>query len=217
MAAAQIRRRWAWWGAAFLIFMIGISRMYLAVHFLHDVLLGWVIGGVVLWAFLRWWDIIAAWVKKKSLGQQIGLALALSVVMLVFGSIAYGTLRGWVLPAEWTANALQNGAEAAPAPVTLNVTITSAAVLFGLLAGLAWMNARSEYNASGTLLQRFARFLIGMAGVLILYFGLRAIFPTGNSFLPYLLRYVRYALTGLWISAGAPWLFQRLNLAKAKV
>ena len=31
--------------------------------------------------------------------------------------------------------------------------------------------------------------------------------------LPYLLRYIRYALVGAWISAGAPWFFAKLNLA----
>ncbi len=214
MAAAQIKRRWAWWVAIFVIFMIGISRLYLAVHFPHDVLLGWAIGAFVLWGFLRWWDAIALWAKNKSLGQQIGLAFALSMIMLVIGSLAFGTLRGWVLPAEWMANALQAGSNTPPAPVTLESTVTSAAVLFGMLAGLAWINSRGGYTASGTLWQRCARFVPGLLGVLILYIGLRIISPSGNAFIPYFLRYVRYALIGLWISAGAPWLFQKLNLAK---
>jgi membrane-associated phospholipid phosphatase len=212
MAAAQIKRRWAWWAAVFIIFMIGISRLYLAVHFPHDVLLGWAIGALILWAFMRWWDTVAVWVKTKSAGQQVGLAFSLSMVMIIFGSIALGTLRGWVLPPEWAASALLAGPEAVPAPVTLNGTITPAAVLFGMLAGLALTNSRGGYNASGALWQRLVRILPGLVGLLIIYLGLRAIFPAGNAFIPYLFRYVRYALIGLWISGGAPWVFQRLKL-----
>jgi hypothetical protein len=53
-------------------------------------------------------------------------------------------------------------------------------------------------------------------GILILYLGLRAIFPQGDGFVPYLFRYVRYTLLGMWVTAGAPWLFQKLNLARKK-
>ena len=54
----------------------------------------------------------------------------------------------------------------------------------------------------------------GLVGILILYLGLGAVFPRGETLLPYVLRYMRYVSIGLWISAGAPWLFQKLNLAR---
>jgi hypothetical protein len=214
MAASLVKRPWAWVAAVFIIFMIGLSRLYLAVHFPHDVLLGWVLGALVLWAFLRLWEAVAAWAKKKSLGQQIGLSFALSVVMLVAGVIAVGSLRGWVMPVIWMENARQAGVEL-PAPVTLDSVITSAAVLFGMLAGLAWMNSQGGYVADGSFWQRLARILPGLVGVLVLYLGLKAIFPGGDAFLPYTLRYLRFALIGLWVSAGAPWLFLKLKLARS--
>jgi hypothetical protein len=34
--------------------------------------------------------------------------------------------------------------------------------------------------------------------------------------LPYLLRYLRYGLVGLWIAGLAPWLFMRLKLTPQK-
>lgn len=213
MAAVQVKRSWVWAVAVFIILMIGLSRLYLAVHFPHDVVLGWTLGVLVLWAFLRWWDAVAAWAKKKSLGQQVGLAFAFSMVMLVAGALALGTLRGWVMPADWIANAQLTGADVLPAPVTLNNTITSAAVLFGMLAGLAWMNSRGGYVTDGRFWQRVLRAIPGLLGVLILYLGLKAVFPRGDAFVPYVLRYLRFAIIGMWITAGAPWLFMKLKLA----
>jgi len=214
VAAAQIKRRWAWVAAFFIILMVGLSRIYLAAHFPHDVLLGWAVGALVLWIFLRAWEAVTVWARQKSLGQQVGLAFALSMVLMVFGLMGFGTLRGWVLPAAWLENARQAGVTELPAPASLNHTITSAAVLFGMLAGLAWTNSRDGYRANGSLGQRAARLLPGLAGILILYLGLRIIFPSGDTFVPYLFRYVRYALIGLWVSAGAPWVFQKLKLVQ---
>lgn len=214
MAAAQIKRPWAWATAIFIIFIIGISRIYLGVHFPHDVLLGWAIGALVLWGFVRAWDRVAAWARRKSLGQQVGLAFAISMILLIFGLLGFGTLRGWVLPAQWLANAQQAGVADMPAPASLSNTITSAAVLFGMLAGLAWMNTQGGFNTSGKTWQRIARLIPGILGVLVLYLGLRAIFPSGDAFIPYVFRYIRYALIGFWISAGGPWVFQKLKLAQ---
>ncbi len=213
MMASQIRRPWAWAGAVFLILVIGLSRLYLGAHFLHDVLLGWLFGALVLWGFLWVWDAVAGWVKTKSLGQQIGLAFLLSALMLILGAIAFGAVCDLPLPHEWTVNALAAGAHELPAPITLNSVITSAATLFGLLAGLAWMQTQGGFNAEGTVPRRILRLVVGLAGVAILWYGLGAVFPRHEEPVSYTLRYMRYALVGGWISAGGPWVFIRLGLA----
>lgn len=213
MIAAELKQRWAWWLAAFLILMIGLSRLYLAVHFPHDVLLGWLFGLLILWAFVRFWDPVAAWFAGKSTGQQVVFAFLVSALLLVFGALAFGSLRTWNLPTEWIANAQAAGVDELPAPITLNGTLTSAGALFGLLAGLAWINARGGYDASGTIGQRLLRFLVGVLGVLVLWYGLGAVFPREEALLSYILRYFRYTLIGFWISAGAPWVFMRIKLA----
>ena len=56
--------------------------------------------------------------------------------------------------------------------------------------------------------------LAGAAGVLIIRYGLKFIFPTGETFLAYLFRFIRYLLIGFWITGGAPWCFIRLKLAE---
>src|SRR5262249_48962348 len=129
--AAYINRPWAWIIALVLILLVGLSRMYLGVHFPHDVVLGWAIGSLLLWAFLHWSDPITAWLKGKSLGIQIGLALTLSILMLTTSFAAFSALQTWSLPAEWAANALGAGSPDAPAPVNVDNSLSGAGALFG--------------------------------------------------------------------------------------
>jgi hypothetical protein len=101
-----------------------------------------------------------------------------------------------------------------PNPVTLNNTIASAAVLFGVLAGFAWIQSRGGYLADGVFWQRLLRLLVGFIGILVFYLGLKLIFPREEEFISYMLRFLRFVLVGLWISAGAPWIFLKLGLAQ---
>jgi membrane-associated phospholipid phosphatase len=216
MLAARIKRPWVWAAAVLVILFIGLSRLYLAVHFVHDVLLGWLIGGLVLWAFLHWWEVLAAWLKQKTLAIQIGLAFGLSLLMVLASLLPFLTLQNWVVPAEWLANVAKAGVAELPNPVSISSALTYAGSLFGFLAGLAWLQSRGGFEAGGPLPKRVVRFLFGLFGVLVLYVGLKLIFPEGETLVSNLLRYCRYALVGLWVAAGAPSLFVRLKLAQKR-
>jgi hypothetical protein len=56
--------------------------------------------------------------------------------------------------------------------------------------------------------------VIGLVGIMILWIGLGEIFPGGEALIPLILRYIRYSLVGLWVMAGAPWLFFHFKLAE---
>jgi membrane-associated phospholipid phosphatase len=206
--AAYLRKWWAWLIAVLLILLIGLSRMYLGVHFPHDVLLGLLIGGVLLWLVLRYWDPVAAWAKKQSLGRQILAAFLASLVLFILPLIPFVWLKitNWQPPQEWAAFATQ--------AISLQGASTSAGTFFGLLAGLAWLVSQGWFQTKGPWWKLVLRYLLGVAGVLIIRYGLKYIFPDGDTALAYFFRYLRYFFIGFWVTGGAPWTFIRLKLAE---
>lgn len=204
--ASAFRKPWAWLSAAVLAFLIGVSRLYLGVHFLQDTLLGWILGGLLLWAFLAWWQPVGAWVSRRTLMQQLLLCFVPSLIALgPSTAVAYANLD-YQLPAAWMANAMR-AAEPFPAPFALKGAITSAGTLFGLSLGLVLMSRLGGFRAGGAVWRRLLCFLIGIIGLGALEVGLSAALPSGD-----VMRFVHFAALGAWVSAGAPWLFLRLGL-----
>jgi membrane-associated phospholipid phosphatase len=214
MAASAQRagKRRAWVAAILLTFLIGFSRLYLGMHFLHDVLLGWLLGILLLFLFLRFWDPVVAWLSEKTLLQQVMIAFIVSLLMIAIGFLSYAPLSAYVFPLEWTDNALRVGP--VPDPVSVEGILTSAGSLFGLAAGAAWIASRGGYETAGPLEKRALRYVIGLIGIMILWYGLGQVFPRGETFVPLTLRYIRYSLVGFWVVGGAPWLFFHFKLAR---
>ncbi|GHV79628.1 membrane protein [Spirochaetia bacterium] len=90
-------------------------------------------------------------------------------------------------------------------------------LFLGFTAGYALMLKYFPTGASDgvPLIVRLPRYLLGIAGGILIYQALKAL-PFLGAASPYydLGRFVRYGLLGLWASAGAPWLFLRLRLVE---
>lgn len=203
--AAWIRRSWAYVALGLLIFLISISRLYLGVHFPTDVLVGWLVGGLLLWAFLRFEEPLRKRLARTRVTTQIALAFLASIVVILLGMAALAI--GPIPPAEW-AQAAALGGEIED-PRSLQGMISTAGALFGLAAGGALLFAWDGFRASGTWWVRILRYLVGALGVAVIYFGLKAVFPDGIQ----VLRYLRYALVAFWMAYLAPRTFVAMRLA----
>lgn len=208
--SAQIRKRWMWWVTAAVVLMIGISRVYLGVHFPHDVLAGWLVGTVVLVLILRSEGRVGTWLDRQSFGAQLSAALLASLVFIALGVLISAAITASPDDPAWAQHSLEAR--------SLNQFITLGASLFGSAAGYGLMKQHAPFRVQGTLGQKIARYLLGIVGTIVILYGLDYLFDlfAGSALLDYLLRYVRYSLTTLWVMFGAPWLFLRLRLAETE-
>lgn len=101
--AHRSRRRWVLTAAAVLIFGIGLSRLYLGVHFPHDVVGGWFIGLVMLAAVLRWAPAVEEWLRRQPFSRNLVIAalpgilvgvLAVDLLLMRAGGALLGLLVG---------------------------------------------------------------------------------------------------------------------------
>jgi len=213
--ASRSRKPWAWGAAITLAFLIGFSRWYLGAHFPHDVFVGWFLGALMLWLFLRFADALVAWVRSQTFGMQVTTIFIASLLLIGLSMLSAIHLNGYSLPEEWKTNALRAGS--LPDPVSIEDFISSAGTFFGLALGTLWLATRGGYQADGPIGQRALRFVVGLIGVLIFWRGLALLLPDNADLISHVFRYIRYSLVGFWVSAGAPWLFFRFKLAQPKL
>lgn len=212
--AARLKGWGAWAAGIGVIFLIGLSRVYLGVHFPSDVLAGWLIGALILLAFLRLEAPIQSWLASLSLSGKLLAALAGSMGLILLGILARLSLGSWTVPVEWVQNA--SAATGLPDPIhplASSGMVANAGVLLGLSAGAILVSLEGGFDTGGPIWKRALRFLIGLAGVLIVWRGLGAILPTGEDPLALAFRYLRYTLIGVWVTGLAPLLFLRMKLA----
>jgi hypothetical protein len=180
------------------------------------VLFGWLVGALLVWAYIRLESSVAERMRQKSTGWQVITVFGVSLLILLLGVLARLSLGAWAIPTDW----LENAARAAPGsdppdPLALAGLVLNAGAFFGLVTGYILLLTAGGFDAQGQWWKRLLRFPIGVLGVVLLWLGLGAVFPSGEYLLAYVLRYLRYALIGAWISALAPLIFIRLGLAKA--
>jgi hypothetical protein len=98
--------------------------------------------------------------------------------------------------------------------LSLSSVATVAGTFFGMLVGLVWLKGQGGFQTKGIWWKLVLRYLLGVAGIFIIRYGLKAIFPEGENALAYFFGYLRYTVIGFWITGLAPWAFIRLKLAE---
>ena len=159
-----------------LVIIISLLRVYLCAHWPIDVIFGIGLGFICALIFSRFAIAFQENVKKKAKHMEIGAA-----VMLI---------AGLVVAILCDMNQID---PAMNQDLYVGLAITGSCLLFSTIEQVT-----IAFKIDGTALQKVVRYILGMAGIMLLLIGLKKVLPEGAVF-----RYMRYAVTGLW----AVWLF----------
>ena len=187
--ASWVARPWFWTLAVVMMGLIGFSRIYLGVHFPSDVLAGWALGAVSLWAFIAYGTRIEAAWKRRGTGIRLALSLCLGAALFAFDRL------------------FVNDAE--------HLNTGTAGFIVGLGVGITLGRKLLAFDGHGPWWQRAIRYLVGMALMLPMirvmqWFGA----PTG--LLGELVIAFDLALLALFQTLAAPWLFGKIRLSSAE-
>lgn len=205
------KKRSIWIVCIALIILVGISRMYLGVHFLTDILSGWIIALIILLVYLRYEKPAAMWLLQKPASTRILLAFLASCLFIILAQVVIYCLGAWQVPAGWSALAFVQ-TNAVIDPLSPRDVLMAAGLLFGASAGAVISAVYIPYVVDGSRSRKAIRYLTGILILAFLWVALSA--PTKSPDLAgYGMAYFRAALAGVWITAGAPFMFCKTGLA----
>ncbi len=114
--ASQYRRAWILIGCALLILLVPLSRMYLGVHFPQDIVGGYVLGALLLFAYVKLAPRAEAWLTDKSWQWQLSLTLVIPILMaltlqdengITLSAVLMGMGAGFILNNHWVKFAVE--------------------------------------------------------------------------------------------------------------
>lgn len=207
--AGWVRKVWVWGVAILMVILMGLSRIYLGSHFIHDVLGGTLLALLILVGYVFWRQHYAAGFAKRILGYRLMVALFIPIGIALLYLVIRLLIGAPNLNVAWATHI--DAAELA----SIEAVATAVGSLLGAGIGLILEGSRVRFRTQGPIWQKGVRYLVGIIVTVILWRGLGLLFDLESLWIAISLRVLRYALVLLWVSYYAPMLFVRLKLAQA--
>ena len=168
-AAVLKKRPWFWSVAILLAFMVGLSRIYLGVHFFSQVLLGWLVGILVLFHFAHLEKRVLPWFLGLKLFKQLLWIAGITLLILILGGLFVYRLKDWDIPLEWIKNAADEHAGTNKSILTskgMGSVAGYAGGFLGVALGALLLHLRGVFDSGGSARKRFWRIAVGLISCL---------------------------------------------------
>lgn len=196
--------------------LIGMSRVHVGLHYLSDVVFGWLIGGVIAAVYscsLPWLlsaGPLLSWGHRCAMLCVPGIMTA--AALIVCFRFARRTLPA--IPDLWRKNACRGRYEKRELD-PINVPLGSYSGMVGVLAGLAVGESfvgdvplPYPDSASHSLI----RCVFGNLGLIVVFEGIALLTPKRPLLLYSVLRFVKYAIVPVYILILAPAFYKHIGI-----
>ena len=184
--ARTVRRNWATVVGITVVVVVAFTRVYATVHYPTDVLVGAPLGLAIALAYSGIERRLRA--SNAEGRSRVGLQLAISIV-----------LPGLAFALSASRN-----------PAFTEEVAQVLGFLAGAGVGYTLENAYVKYDVRAGLPVQVVKVILGMAGLMGVRYGLKALFPQAA-----LWNMLRYTAVAIWATLGAPFVFKTLFGRKA--
>ncbi len=187
----KAKKNWLKVLSAVIIVIMPLSRLYHGVHYIQDVVVGFLLATISLILFDYFDKRVSKSLKNISLFKVIIIAFVLVIFSVVLSIVLNFNEHG------------------------VKDMVSISALLFGGVFGLYLDSKYLDFKHSKIWWKHILVVLIGFVGIAAFYIGLKFLFSFAdglNFWFVQFLRFVRYTLIAFWILYFAPLLFVKLGL-----
>jgi len=171
-AASCLKNKVFWALGISIAFMVGVSRVYLGVHFPSQVLLGWMIGILVLVLFSVYEARVLTWFLNRKFSTQLRWVTGVSLLLLLLGVVFQTITKDWEMPMEWIRNSaddLAGTGESILASLGLSALAGNSGGFLGVSLGALLCHRKGGFDPGGRAWKRMLRTLIGLVVLAAIY------------------------------------------------
>lgn len=175
-SAWRVKRAWFTALSVVIVAVVGLTRVYATVHYPTDVLVGTALGLIIVQLYMYLERTLAHRKEKVSAGTAVAASIVFPGVIFALSSLSYEFARE---------------------------SASLLGFIMGLGVGYALEKEYVKYDVKASLLVQIVKVVSGLAILVGIRYGLKAILPAGSFW-----QMLRYAIMALWGTYGAPLMFK---------